>query len=78
MQEMGRAMQLFSITHLPQVASKGAHQFKVYKEETADTTSTKMKRLTKEQRVRELAEMLGGKAFSESAISHAKQLLTQS
>lgn len=77
MQEMGQTMQLFSITHLPQVASKGAHQFKVYKEETADTTSTKMKRLTKEERIKELAEMLGGKAFSDSAVSHAKQLLMQ-
>lgn len=78
MKEMGRTMQLFSITHLPQVASKGTHQFKVYKVETENTTSTKMKRLTKEDRVKELAEMLGGKTFSDSAISHAKQLLLQS
>lgn len=75
MKGMGRKMQLFSITHLPQVASKGKQQFKVYKEETANTTSTKMKRLTEEDRVTELAEMLGGKVFSDSAVSHAKQLL---
>ena len=78
MKEMGQTMQLFSITHLPQVASKGAHQFKVYKEEAENTTSTKMKRLTNEERVKELAEMLGGKAYSDSAVSHAKQLLIQS
>ncbi len=78
MKEMGKTMQLFSITHLPQVASKGTYQFKVYKEETESTTSTKMKRLSEEDRVNELAEMLGGKAFSESAVSHAKQLLLHS
>lgn len=75
MKEMGETMQLFSITHLPQVASKGTHQFKVFKEENESTTSTKMKRLTREDRIKELAEMLGGKAFPDSAISHAKQLL---
>ena len=78
MKEMGKNMQLFSITHLPQVASKGTHQYKVYKEENMNNTSTKMKRLTKEDRVKELAEMLGGKTFSDSAVSHAKQLLMQS
>ena len=78
MRDMGQSMQLFSITHLPQVASKGRHQFKVYKEEKDTTTSTKIKRLTNDDRIQELAEMLGGKAFSDSAISHARQLLIQS
>jgi DNA repair protein RecN (Recombination protein N) len=77
MKNMGKGMQLFSITHLPQVASKGKHQFKVYKEESNNTTSTQIKQLTEDQRVQELAEMLDGKSFSDSAISHAKQLLTQ-
>ncbi len=75
MQQMGKTMQVFSITHLPQVASKGQQQFKVFKEETAYGTSTHMKRLSSEERVNELAEMLGGKAMSESALAHAKQLL---
>lgn len=75
MQQMGETMQVFSITHLPQVASKGQQQFKVFKEETAHGTSTHMKRLSSEDRVKELAEMLGGKAMSESALAHAKQLL---
>jgi len=77
MKSMGNSMQLFSITHLPQVASKGRQQFKVYKEETANTTSTKIRQLTKGQRIQELAEMLGGKSFSDSAVTHAKQLLAQ-
>lgn len=75
MQEMSGYMQIFSITHLPQVAAKGKYHFKVYKEEELMGTNTKMKLLTKEERVTELAEMLGGKSISESAIAHARQLL---
>ncbi|MCL6265670.1 DNA repair protein RecN [Flagellimonas myxillae] len=75
MKEMGQTMQVFSITHLPQVASKGRQQFKVFKEEDVMGTTTQMKKLTQEERVRELAEMLGGKTLSESALAHAKQLL---
>ncbi len=75
MQQMSETMQVFSITHLPQVASKGRQQFKVFKEESLTGTSTRMKRLSEEERVKELAEMLGGKALSESALAHAKQLL---
>lgn len=75
MQQMSSSMQVFSITHLPQVASKGRYQFKVYKEEGAEGTSTHIKQLSKDERVRELAEMLGGKSLSESALAHAKELL---
>ncbi|MGW9686539.1 DNA repair protein RecN [Flagellimonas sp. 2504JD1-5] len=75
MQQMGNTMQVFSITHLPQVASKGKQQFKVYKEESAEGTTTHMRKLSSDERISELAEMLGGKALSESALAHAKQLL---
>ncbi|QWX82546.1 DNA repair protein RecN [Cellulophaga sp. HaHaR_3_176] len=75
MQSMSKTMQVFSITHLPQVASKGVHHFKVYKEDEGAVTHTKMKKLTKEERVSELAEMLGGKDVSDSALAHARQLL---
>ena len=75
MQQMSGTMQVFSITHLPQVASKGKYQFKVYKEEGAEGTSTHIKQLSTDERVRELAEMLGGKSLSESALAHAKELL---
>jgi DNA repair protein RecN (Recombination protein N) len=75
MQQMSSTMQVFSITHLPQVASKGQHQFKVYKEEAQGGTSTHIKQLTRDERIRELAEMLGGKSLSESALAHAKELL---
>lgn len=75
MHSMSKSMQVFSITHLPQVASKGNQHFKVYKEEEGSTTHTRMKQLTDDERVVELAEMLGGKALSDSAMAHARQLL---
>tara|TARA_R110000868_G_scaffold4211_15_gene26798 strand:- start:36391 stop:38043 length:1653 start_codon:yes stop_codon:yes gene_type:complete len=75
MQAMSKTMQVFSITHLPQVASKGAHHYKVYKVEEGVVTNTKMKKLNSEERIIELAEMLGGKELSESALAHARQLL---
>lgn len=73
--EMSKSMQIFSITHLPQVASKGDHHFKVYKEDKGGGTLTNMKELSQEERVVELAEMLGGKELSDSALAHARQLL---
>ena len=75
MVDMSQTMQIFSITHLPQVASKGEQHYKVYKEERAGVTHTNMKKLSTEERVVELAEMLGGKDLSDSAIAHAKELL---
>lgn len=75
MEQMSQSLQIFSITHLPQVASKGKEQFKVYKEEGPGGISTHIKALNPGERVAELAEMLGGKTLSPSAIAHAKQLL---
>jgi DNA repair protein RecN (Recombination protein N) len=75
MKEMSNHMQVFAITHLPQVGAKGAHHYKVFKTDNAEITVTDIKKLSEEERVRELAEMLGGKSFSESALAHARQLL---
>ena len=75
MQAMSKTMQVFSITHLPQVASKGDHHFKVFKTDDGTVTHTQMKELTLDERVVELAEMLGGKELSDSAMAHARQLL---
>lgn len=75
MKDMSADLQVFSITHLPQVASKGNHHFRVYKTEGAERTMTNLKELTTEERVVELAHMLGGKNLSDSALAHAKQLL---
>lgn len=75
MQAMSQTMQVFSITHLPQVASKGNHHFKVFKVDEDNITRTRMRQLSDNERVVELAEMLGGKDLSDSALAHARQLL---
>lgn len=75
MLQMSKSMQVFSITHLPQVASKGDQHFKVYKEDDGAVTHTRIKELQPEERIVELAEMLGGKSLSDSALAHARQLL---
>ncbi|QSS96791.1 DNA repair protein RecN [Psychroflexus sp. ALD_RP9] len=76
MQEMGQRMQVIAITHLPQIASKGNEHFKVFKLKINQTTTSQIKNLTTQERIEELAEMLGGKS-STSAVSHAKSLLHQ-
>ncbi len=75
MQRMSKAMQVFTITHLPQIAAKGDTHFKVYKEDVDDVTQTQLKKLTAEERIVEIAQMLGGSDVSNSALEHAKQLL---
>lgn len=75
MHQMSRSMQVFSITHLPQIAAKGDNHFKVYKEDINDKTTTHLVKLNQDDRIVEIAQMLGGKKISTSAIAHAKQLL---
>ena len=76
MQEMGNHdRQVISITHLPQIAALGSVHYKVEKEETAKGTTSRMRQLTPEERVTEIAQMLSGSDVSEAAIQNAKQLL---
>jgi DNA repair protein RecN (Recombination protein N) len=75
MKGMSQNMQVFAITHLPQIASKGASHYKVFKTVTGDTTVSELKLLNKEERITEIAEMLSGKEISASALNHAKALL---
>lgn len=75
MQYMSDNMQVFSITHLSQIASKGSAHFKVYKEDVSGKTRSDLKQLTPDERVNEIAEMIGGKDLTDSAINHAKELL---
>lgn len=75
MQRMSSSMQVFTITHLPQIAAKGDSHFKVYKEDVDEVTQTKLKKLNTEERIVEIAQMLGGTNVSNSALEHAKQLL---
>ncbi len=76
MKEMSQYMQVFCITHLPQVAAKGDQHYKVYKESTLLGTSSNLKQLSLQERTTEIAQMLGGENVSESALSHARELLS--
>ena len=75
MQQMSKQMQVITITHLPQIAAKGNNHYKVYKEDINNTTTTNLRLLSPDERIVEIAEMLSGKEFSETAITHAKELL---
>lgn len=75
MKEMSQTMQVFTITHLPQIAAKGSTHFKVFKTVLNEQTHSELKRLSSEERVLEIAQMLSGMQVSDSAINHAKALL---
>ncbi|MDD7258334.1 MAG: DNA repair protein RecN [Prevotellaceae bacterium] len=76
MQEMGNAeRQVISITHLPQIAAKGARHYKVFKEETPQGATSRMQILDGEERVREIAQMLSGSDITPAAVSNARELL---
>lgn len=75
LKEMSLTMQMFAITHLPQLAAVGNQHIKIFKEDVNHITETKLKTLTKEERISEIAEMIGGKNKSISAINQAKELL---
>jgi DNA repair protein RecN (Recombination protein N) len=75
MQEIAKNHQVICITHLPQVAAKGAVHFFVYKDHSAEKTMSKVKQLTVEERVHELAKMIAGSNPSAAAQASAKELL---
>lgn len=75
MQQMSKNMQVFTITHLPQIAAKGDTHFKVFKQDVNDKTQTRLKKLSPDERIVEIAQMLGGSNISSSAMEHARQLL---
>lgn len=75
MEAMGDSMQVIAITHLPQVASRGRNHFKVYKEDDANSTHTRVKPLGEAERIDEIALMLSGESGDESARATAAMLL---
>ena len=75
MKEMRQEMQIFAITHLPQIAAKGDAHFKVFKSTVGEDTQSELKLLNSEERVAEIAQMLSGTVVSDSALNHAKALL---
>lgn len=75
MKEMSQTMQIFAITHLPQIAAKGNAHFKVFKSTVGEDTQSELQLLNDEERVLEIAQMLSGAVVSDSALNHAKSLL---
>jgi DNA repair protein RecN (Recombination protein N) len=73
--DMGKYMQVVNITHLPQVASRGTKHFHVYKEETEDSTITRIRLLSESERVLEVARLLSGSEITETAIKNASELI---
>ena len=74
---MGKQRQVISITHLPQLAAKGAHHYFVYKDDANERSTTQLKKLTAEERVAELAKMLSGATTTEAAMNNARELLQE-
>jgi DNA repair protein RecN (Recombination protein N) len=75
MGQMSQSMQLISITHLPQVAAKGEHHFKVFKEDVHGVTQTRIKELNRDERLVEIAGMIGGAKITETTLANARELL---
>lgn len=75
MKEMSAHLQVLNITHLPQVAAKADHHYKVYKTEDDLTTKTNMRKLNRQERINELASMLSGENITEAALQNAEELL---
>ena len=75
MKGMSSEMQVFAITHLPQIAAKGQQHYKVFKSIQGESTISELKLLSAEERIVEIAEMLSGKDITDSALNHAKALL---
>lgn len=75
MKRMGKTMQVFAITHLPQVAGKGDAHYKVKKETRKNATYTNIVHLDQQQRLEEVARMLSGDTLSEAALANAKELI---
>jgi DNA repair protein RecN (Recombination protein N) len=74
-EELGKAIQVINITHLPQIAAKGSAHYQVYKTETDDTTTTHIKKLAAEERITHIAKMLSGQSITEAALKNARELL---
>ncbi len=75
MKRMAEHCQVICITHLPQIASQGSWHFRVYKEDSQDTTHSHIERLDRDSRIREIAHMLSGAELTEAAVNNAKALL---
>ena len=73
--EMGKYMQVINITHLPQVAARGKEHYHVYKDDTRHSTITRIKLLSPEERILEIARLLSGSEVTETSKRNARELL---
>jgi DNA repair protein RecN (Recombination protein N) len=72
--EMGKYMQVINITHLPQVASRGNRHYHVYKDDGRESTFTRVRLLSREERIMEVARLLSGSEITDAAIKNAREL----
>ncbi|MEA5258068.1 DNA repair protein RecN [Arcicella aquatica] len=77
MREMSRNHQLIAITHLHQIAAQGAAHYFVYKDNSSDRTVSRIRKLTSEERVMEIAQMIGGENPSRAIIENAREILSK-
>lgn len=75
MQDMAKRMQVISISHLPQIAAAGDAHYKVYKEDSPETTISRIRLLNEEERIGEIAGMISGKEITPAAKEAARNLL---
>jgi len=75
MKDMSKSIQVIAITHLPQIAAKGNRHYRVFKDDSGETTLTHISELGKEERILEIAQMLSGENVTEVALGNAKELL---
>ena len=75
MVKMSKKMQIISITHLPQIAAKGDYHYNVFKNDNLGISNTQIKKLDRNDRIKEIAKMLSGDKVSSSALIHAEELL---
>lgn len=73
--QMAKTVQVLNITHLPQIAAKGKHHYKVFKFDEADQTYTSIRKLNEQERIDEIAQMLSGENFSQTSVAAAKEML---
>jgi len=75
LEQMSKTVQVLNITHLPQIAARGKHHYKVFKFDENEHTYTSIRKLTEQERIEEIAEMLSGENYSTTARETAKELL---
>jgi len=77
MREMSRSHQIIAITHLHQIAAQGSAHYFVYKDNSSAKTVSRIKKLTNEERVMEIAQMIGGQNPSKAIVDNAREILSK-